>query len=296
MSYSLLGQDLHETADSARAWLTRLYGARGPKCEQQVTKDLPLRPTWQATAPTGYILCVNVQPSPFSQTLHEFVNLAMQRGLPIKLWVAVPADSTKESFASELKQARQAGIGVVQFSDGSLPHEYHRAVATSLFALSRTELSKIPKAAREMFKNAEETFLGGDPSHGCQSICQDIEALSRLVAAETYRLGLWKSPHGSAVLKSRFFTSDSWATMLGAFEQRADEPAIKRKCQPFRKQLIVRTRAFTDWRNSVSHKPKGMAELKKRDSRLRTMFEATRDLLVDWCHCARPLGITNFGQ
>jgi hypothetical protein len=291
MKYSFLGEDLHEAADKAKAWFTSQYGARQFKREEEVLGGLPLRPTWQAILRTGYKLCINVQPTPFSPTLHEFVNESARLGLPIKLWVAVGEGGAKDSFGAELKQARNIGIGVVQIPSDAAPHEYHRAVPLSLFALARTDLARVPKPRREVFKNAEDTFLDGAPDQGCQAICQELELISREFAETTYKNGWWKSPSGSSSLPSRFFTKDSWAEMLEALERRGDTQLIAPKSAKYSKHVVVKTRAFTDWRNAVSHKPKSLGELKARDAKLRTMFEATRNLLVEWYEVAKPLGL-----
>jgi hypothetical protein len=290
MTYSLLGHDLHEAADKAKAWFAENYGAKNFKREEPVL-DLPLRPTWQAMLNGGYSLCVNVQPSPFSPSLFEFVTQCAQRGLPIKLWVAIGPSPPKESFGADLKQARNFGIGVVQIPDAGKPHEFHRAVPLSLFGLTRTDPKDVPKPRREVLKKAEDTFLDGAPDQACQLICQELEHISRVFAEHTYDKGLWKQPKGARTLRSRFFTKDSWATMLEEMEQRANVATIAAKSPDFSKQLVVRARAFTDWRNAVSHKPTKSAELKKRDTKLRTMFEVTRDLLIDWYHAAKPLGL-----
>ena len=71
MTYLLLGHTLHETADRAKKYFAREYGATHFLCEQVVEADLPLRPTWQATMQAGDRLCVEVRESPFSQTLYE---------------------------------------------------------------------------------------------------------------------------------------------------------------------------------------------------------------------------------
>jgi len=291
MSYGLLGHDLHETADKAKQWFAQRYGAKKFRCEEPVLDDLPLRPTWQATLNSSYSLCVNVQSAPFSPTLYEFVTQAAQRGLPIKLWVAIGPLAPKESFGAELKNARDAGVGVDQIRDHGDPHVFHRAMPLSLFGLARTNLKTVAKSRREVVQNAEETFLDGAPDHACQAICQELEDISRQFAELVHARGWWKTRKGKKAPSKRFFTKDSWAVMLEQMEQSTNVQAIAAKCPGFSKQLVVRTRAFTDWRNDVSHKPKDLAQLKKRDARLRTMFEATRDLLIDWYLVAKPVGL-----
>lgn len=290
MTYGLLGQDLHDTADKAKKWFADHYGAKKFACEQPIF-DLPLKPTWQAVLHGGYSLCVNVQPTPFSPTLYAFVNQCAQEGLPVKLWVAIGASVPKESFASELKQARNAGVGVIQFPENGAPHEFHHAMPLSLFGLTRVSPKKLPKSRREVFRNAEDTFLDGSPGQGCQTICQELEDISRLVAEKAHALGWWKNPTGSKPLSKKFFAKTAWATVLEKMEQRANVSLIKAKCPKFTKHLIVRTRAYTEWRNAVSHKPNNLAALKARDKKLRTMFEATSDLLVDWYDAVKPLGL-----
>ncbi len=293
MSYQLLGQDLHETADRAKKFFSENYGATSFECEQPIYNDLPLKPTWQAKMKTGYQLCVNVQPSPFSPTLYEFVNKCAQRGLPIKLWVAVAQGAANATFSADLKQARDAGVGVVQLAEDGSGHEYHRAVPISLFALKKTDLKLVPKQKREEVKTAEATFLDGSPGPGCQSICQELEQVTRRVAEHSYNQGWWKSAAGAGALTAKFFGQDAWAQVLEEMEKRIDYVIMKTKSPNLSKQIIVRARAYTDWRNAVSHKPKTQLQLISRDAKLRTMFEATRDLLIEWYVIAKPLKLIN---
>jgi len=82
---------------------------------------------------------------------------------------------------------------------------------------------------------------------------------------------------------------DPWARVLEQLETRLEIPKVQTKSASFTKHAIVKVRGHTDWRNSVSHKPKNLVELQRRDAKLRTMFEATRDLLIEWYVIARPL-------
>ena len=288
MSYNLLGHDLYEVADRAKEWFVETYGAKRFRREKDIA-SLPLRPTWQASLRGNHTLCLNVQSSPFSPTLHAFVNAASQRGLPIKLWVAVSDTSPKDSFAAELRQAREAGVGVLQISTDGNVHVFHHPVSLSLYGISRTTLGDVPRARREIFKNAEDTFLNGAPDQGCQAICQELEDFTRRAAEVTHSRGWWTQLAGGAALQATFFRTGAWATMLQTMEGRANVTQIQTRCPEFDRQLIIRTRAFTDWRNRVSHRPNTAGQLMHRDGRLRTMFEATRDLLLDWYGATGPL-------
>lgn len=288
MSYSILGQNLHETADKAKDYFATNYGAKKFLCEQPIN-DLPLKPTWQATLTGGYVLCVDVRETPFSNSLYEFVTKCATGGIPVRLWVAVPQAAAGPTFNSELKHAHDAGVGVVQIADDGKGHEFHRPVPLSLFALKKTELKAVPSGQREDVKNAEATFLDGSPEQGCQAICQALELHTRAFAEHTYNQGWWKQPAGAKALTAAFFQKDPWAAMLEAMEDRLESSKVKATSPTFNKQMVIKTRGHTDWRNAVSHKPKNLKELQTRDARLRTMFETTRDLLLEWYAVGKKL-------
>lgn len=290
MSYQLLGQDLHETADRAKQYFRDKYGATSFKCEEEVSRELQLRPTWQANQGNGYVLAINVQPNPFSPTLHEFVNKCAQDAMPLKLWVAVPRRSANPTFNQDLRSAHQMGVGVIDFPDNGDAHVFHRPVPLSLFALGKIDSKSVPRRFRPSVKSAEDTFLDGDPGQGCQTICQELEDLTRKAASMFHQRGCfqgnWKPANGQ-----NFFDIGDWGPLLQAFENRIDINSARGICPDFKADLIVKARGYRDWRNSVSHKPKNSKELKKRDACLRTMFEATRDLLIDWANATRSLKI-----
>lgn len=289
MTYTLLGQTLHNTADRAKRWFANNYGATGFVCEKPSPDGLRLAPTWKARLRTGYGLYVNVQSAPFIPTLSDVVAIGVSRSLPIKLWVAVNYESPKVTFAEDLRSAANLGIGVVQFDEHGQGQEWQQAVALSLYALRKTDLSRVPKVRKEALKNAEATFLSGSPPEGCQAICQELEDITRAFAECTYRNGFWRTPAGAKPLKVQFFRTGKWAPMLQDLDRLIDEKAIRGKSPTFTTAKVAAARGFTGWRNSLSHKPKNPKELQQRDTKLRTMFEATRDLLLDWYEIAAPL-------
>jgi|GEM_PF-3455050 len=290
MTYSLLGQNLYETADLAKKYFSQKYGAKNFKCESAIN-DLPLKPTWQATASKLYCLCIEVRDKPFSGSLYEFVTKCATKGIPVRLWVAMPQKKAGPNFNAELKQARETGIGVVQIAEDGTAHEFHRPVDLSLFALKKTDLKLVPANQREYVKSAEDTFLDGSPDAGCQEICQALEQITRKFAEETHRLGWWRHPPGGKALTTKFFQVDSWAKMLQTMEERLETAKAKSKCPSFTMQLVIRARGHTQWRNDVSHKPKTFKQLQSRDAKLRSMFEVTRDLLVDWYPIGRSFNL-----
>jgi hypothetical protein len=77
--------------------------------------------------------------------------------------------------------------------------------------------------------------------------------------------------------------------MLAELDGRIIETKVKKKCGMFRRLLVAGARNHTEWRNSISHKVKSVREREERDKKLRTMFEATSDLLVEWLKTVQPL-------
>lgn len=289
MTYALLGHTLHETADRAKKYFVKSYGATSFACESEVEKDLPLRPTWQADLKAGYRLCVEVRETPFSPTLYQFVTVCANRNIPVRLWVAVPAGAAPSSFGKELREARELGVGVVEIAEDGTAHEFHRPVPLSLFGLRKTDLNKVPKQHRESIKKAEDTFLDGAPEQGCQAVCQELESLTRKFAEYTYDQIDWWKNKATLKIPKRFFTTESWAKMLAKLDQEIDEAKVRGKAKEFKVPLIAGARQYTDWRNSVSHKPKTLKDIQARDAKLRTMFEASRDLVIDWYKVALAL-------
>ncbi|MBX3405645.1 MAG: hypothetical protein KF869_02675 [Phycisphaeraceae bacterium] len=291
MTYTLLGETLHETADRARKYFAHTYGAKSFICEKPSSDSLPLAPTWAARLGNGYGLYINVQSTPYMPTLSDVVSIGVNNGLPIKLWVAVNHDAPKLTFTEDLRRASDLGIGVVQFDEQGKAKEWNRAIPLSLYALRKTDPARVPKLRKEELRNAESTFLSGSPPDGCQAICQELEAVTRAFSEYTYKNGCWINPVGAKPLADRFFRRDSWATMLELLDQRVDVKSTRKKCQAFTKSKVAAARGYTDWRNSLSHKPRNVRELRDRDTRLRTMFEATRDLLLEWYEIVKPIKI-----
>ena len=289
MTYTFLGQALHDTADRAKRWFANTYGATGFICEKPSPDNLPLAPTWKAKLRTGYGLYINVQSTPFIPTLSDVVSIGVHRSLPIKLWVVVNYEAPKLTFAEDLRRAADLGIGVVQFDEYGHAREWHRAVPLSLYTLRKTDLARVPKRRKEELKNAEATFLSGSPPEGCRMICEELEDVTRAFAEYTYKNGFWTMPASAKPPSDYFFRTGKWAVMLESLDALIDMKAIRKKCPSFAKPIVAAARSYTDWRNSLSHKPKNAKELKDRDSRLRTMFEATRDILLDWFDVVQPL-------
>jgi hypothetical protein len=201
----------------------------------------------------------------------------------------MPAGPAGDAFNKELREAKAVGVGVVQLADNDSAHEFHRPAPLSLFGLRRTDIHAVPKRHRESIKKAEDAFLDGAPDQGCQLICQELESVTRAFAEHSYGKPDWWKNKDSLNLKPRFFTKDSWANMLEKLDVEIVQAKVGAKCSTFKKALIAGARQYTDSRNAVSHKPKTLRQLQARDAKLRTLYEATRDLVIEWYEVARAL-------
>lgn len=288
MTYSLLAESLRETADRAKSYFATAFGVNKFYCETEVDSDLPLVPTWHATTQDGYTLCIEVRDSPMSPSIYEFVAKCAARGLPIKLWVAIPEVQERSGFTRDLKSAKEMGVGVIQIlNESGEPYEHHKPVSMSLFAVKKIALNEIEKKRRETIKKAQDSFLDGSPNEGCRLICEELEAITRRFAYVTYEKECWKPDSSGKTLKESYFANGSWAKILEQLEKRLNKTKVRKMCSVFRDDLVRGVRQYTNWRNSLNHKPKTPRERAVRDAKLRTMFEVTCDILLDWYKVAR---------
>ncbi len=61
------------------------------------------------------------------------------------------------------------------------------------------------------------------------------------------------------------------------------------RCRLFGQNILHRVLGVTHFRNEVVHDPATLAELIRRDRRLRTRFEDASNLLLDLINAAKPL-------
>jgi hypothetical protein len=289
MSYKLLAQHLHTTADQAMAFFKRELGAKAFRIEETID-DLPLKPTLHAMLNNGCVLCVEVSESAYSNSLDTFVVECSSQSYPVKLYVAIPSAKGDQDFATNLKKAKDRGVGVVELHDDN-PFIAADAVSLSLFGLRKNNLSEFPKQKREAVKQAEQTFLNGNPVKGCQALYEELEALTRAFAQRSKSEGWWRSPHnGENGPKARLDTG-AWANVLEELSRFIDIKNCKKKCPEMKDSLIASVRGLTDPRNLTSHKPTQLAKTIERDRQLRTWFESTSECLKAWYKATRPLRI-----
>lgn len=288
MSFKLLAPYLHPTALAAKKYFSEQHGAKSFCFETQIDKDLPLAPTLSARLSNGCILCIEVSEKAYSNSLDTFVVECSTRSFPVKLYVVLPSAKGDADFVSNLRKAKDRGVGVVELSDENT-FEAAEAVSLSLFGMHKNKLKEFPKTKREAVRQAQQTFLNGNPVKGCQSLYEELESLTRLFADRSKKEGWWRAPHSGEAKPTTNIKTGSWAKVLKDLAVFLDLDACKKRCPLICDALIASARGVTDPRNHTSHKPNTLKAMILRDQKLRTWFESTSDLLKNWYEATKPL-------
>jgi len=281
--YRYLPEQLHPTADAVMQFFRDSRGLRKMKIEEELEgTTLGYRPALHELTREGYYVSVDVKESPFSTTLEAVVSDCMQRSLPVKLFVAFPASSEIQDYRRLLGRAREKGVGVIEVADAGCQILYE-ALALSLIGVRPIDKKSFPPKFRLALSDAEATFRTS-PEKGCSLIYDEIEALSRKIAAKTKAKGLWKSPPPGKRLPQTNLETGNWARAIDTLMNWLDW----NKCGYLR-DCLRRVQSVIPYRNESGHKPRTAAARIKRDRELKTRFEAASDMLRDLIVAARPL-------
>src|SRR5690242_11317386 len=104
-NYTILPEPLHPIADLAIAYFIKRRGVRAAtiKTEHPIAPDVPYRPTFTGKTSDHYILCVEVAESAYTPSLNDFVLTCRDRGMPVKLFIAIPKDIKDPDYSQKLK-------------------------------------------------------------------------------------------------------------------------------------------------------------------------------------------------
>jgi hypothetical protein len=289
MNYRWLSESLHPTADAAMAYFRREWGISGFRIEKPIHDDVEYLPSLSATTPDYHWLSIDVSETAYPKGgLDQFALDCKNRGLPVKHFVAMRADSRDPDYQYNVRRARASGIGLLEVK-GSSGTIIYNALSLSLTGCRPIDKKLFPPKYRSSLINAETVFKDGDPAKGCSNVYDEIEALTRAIAKRTLKSGAWvKSVSGSGLPKMDL-DKDPWKNVTMAMIRHCD---FKTNGLPdITDELLSRVVGIIPYRNETGHKPKKVADLLKRDSQLRTRFETAVDILSDMVQAARPLRI-----
>lgn len=279
-AYRILSPGLHDTANAAISWFIVKWGLRRSRIDVEAPfdPDISFRPTFVVQLDDGHLLCIDVSPHIYSPTLDSVALAALRKGLPVKLYVAVPKDVTDPDYPRKLKQAKLAGVGVIEV-DHQSGTIINTAVSLSLVGLRPLRLEDFPSKYRQALQHADQTFRDGEPSKACALVYDELEGCFRRFAKKCVAKKLWKNKNGLNL------DVDPWARILDDIDKSLDRSdPVTRNVKP---ALVARIKGTTTHRNDSGHRPKNLRDLIKRDQALRTRFEGGVDLFFEFVDATR---------
>jgi hypothetical protein len=285
MNFVYLPLGLVATAERTVHYFRDNHGITGFRVEAEFGPTLAYRFTLQALTPDHYYLCVEVNESPYPGILEPVVLDCVTQGLPVKLYVAFPSDSLSADYKTRVDRARSHGVGVIEVSP-TQTQVIHPPLPLSLASLRPRPKSEFPPKFRSILAEAENTFKSGSPAQGCLLVQQEIEQLSRKVAAKTRAKNLWR-PLNPGERAPRLTDRTPWARVMEILIDHLDA----RACRHPERALLNRIAGLTPHRNEAGHKPNNLKILIKRDREARTRFESAVDTLYDLIQQSRHLRI-----
>jgi hypothetical protein len=288
MAYQFLAAELWPLADELVGYYVAQWGIAAGKVRKEEAlpgADLGLRPTLHAPSRDHHIICVEVASSPYFDALDSFVLACRNEGAPVRIYVAVPETTSGSSFQADLRRARGNGVGVLEVSPQGV-QIVAEALSLSLTDVRSPESKKFPPQIRPHVTLALQTFRGGDPSKGCANVYDEIEALTRKLAATASKKKAWRRlDKGQADPNFGDVNKAPWSTLAQALLRHLDPKKFGRP--RLTEALLGRILGITSHRNEAGHKPKNRSALQKRDRKLRTRFEDACDLLEEFASAMR---------
>lgn len=284
MNYRTIDQSLHATADAVRTHFRTQQGVTKFLIEQPLDGiDVEYRPTLHAKTKNNYYVCIEISEVAYKSTLDSFVLDCINKGVPAKLYVARNGNIKDMDYEKNIKTLRARGVGLLEV--GSHIDEILSPQFLSLAALRPINIGVVPNAFKAMLAEAHYLFKNGNPEEGCSNIYKEIESYSRKICRKTHDSGFWTSTTNSD------FDKQSWNSLIKELNSKLDYSKTKPKYSEMDEQLILRVIGVTDVRNKLAHKIKSLKDRKARDERLRTIFEAGVDLLIDLLNSTKALKI-----
>src|ERR1051326_8271785 len=163
VAYRFLDRSLQQYAEAARAFFATDFGIPKTKFEVEapVHDAIGFTPTLHARTRDHHILAIEVSPTYYTQTLDGFALDCQREGVPVKLFVAVPPNSSG-GLLKDLERAADHGVGIVKLGPG--PKVVHGALSLSVTAVRRPDPKEFPAKYRGAVSAALQTFLHGDPA------------------------------------------------------------------------------------------------------------------------------------
>ena len=280
MSYKILVPQLQPVADAARKLFAKQFGLSEAKfqIETPISKSIDYTPTLKAETRDKYLVIVEVAESIPSGLIGAALLQMKNEGLPAKVYVAIPPGPTPSTFKADLRFARANGVGLVEVGDALVT--YQEPLLLHLTGVRRPVASDYPKPLREAVVASLSTFENGNPKKACSAITDEVEGITRRLAALARKQGALRA--GAPQFKS----NSPWATVADILVKYLDT-----RHSPFKAlsaSLLNRVAGLTAHRNDSNHPAKSLAHRRSIDAELRTRFEHACDVLRDFSKACPP--------
>lgn len=284
--YRALPDELVPYASVAVKYFRDQYGLKSPQIELPLRADIPYRPTLQFPDAEQGIVCVEVVDQKVPESMSNVVLAIRNAGLPVKLWIALPAGRNAKIDTSMLKFAKENGLGILELMEPNVGTEITHALSQSMCGLRTFDLTAYPSSRRQALRTAIETFRTSNPSKGCSQVYDEIEHLTRAIGKKASV----KAGYLRRVPAPGFnWDTEPWENVAQFLSTNFDRNAAA--CDGLKPSLFTRVGTLCAQRNESAHKPANIAKRIQRDSRLRTRFEEAMDALLDLSTSARPLRV-----
>jgi hypothetical protein len=284
--YRALPHQLFPIADGAKRFYHEQWGISENKVsvEQPIKADMGFVTTLNALTKDFHWICVEVSERAYYDSLDRFVLDCKNANLPVKLYVAMPKVESG-SFKADLTRARNNGVGVLEISNTQTT-VLLEALSLPLTGVRVPDTKEFPSKYRQTIATAIHTFRNGNPAKGCADLYDELEGLSRRIAAKAAKNGYWR---GQTPPPPQSLHSMPWARLMKNLISNFDSGSSNSPA--LTDALFGRVLGVTPHRNDVAHKPANQKDLIKRQSELRTRFENVSDILKDLVIASRSLRV-----
>ncbi|WP_462218954.1 hypothetical protein [Ferruginibacter sp.] len=263
--FPLLSSYMADLAESAEFIIRTKYKLGKAIIDEEISPNVGWRPTLLWKTKEMYIACeVSERPNPpvLVTACAEIINL----GLPVKMISAFPIEHSLSLsiYQSEKTKVKSFGIGLLPVDSNKVGSFEHYGIPVTLHLPCPT-MKTYHKSIHKAISTAYDIYLT-DPPHGVQELGQVIEKILIDLADQAKTKG--KLTKGSFKNKETYVAQNILIDDLIA--EKITDKALLKKCS-----------AFADDRNSVSHKPKTIAESKKLLDRIKEQFKTGLFILED---------------
>lgn len=264
--FPMLSSYMADLAASAEFIIRKKYRLGPPIIDKGISDDVEWQPTMHWKTKEIYIACeVSARPNP--PVLATACTEIISTGLPVRMISAFPIEHelSLTTYQTEKNKVKTFGIGLLPVNINNVGNfEYHGIPVT--LNIPCPIYKNYHKSIHEAINHAYDLYIN-DPSHGVQELGQIIEKILNNLGKQ-------------AITKGKMLTTGYYKNKKSHYPQNSlIEELINEKI--IDKTILKKCGTFADDRNSVSHKPKTLADSKKILDRIKEQFKTGLFILED---------------